>query len=53
LLRLLPLLVASSLVMHITRSMPLSFSLSFFLFWFVRKEKNEKERKEDKSIFFK
>jgi phosphatidylglycerophosphatase A len=47
----LPLLVALSLVMHITPSMPLSFSLSFFLFWFVRKDKKEKERKEDKRFF--
>ncbi len=49
-MHLLPFIVASSLVIHITQNMPLSFSL-FFLFWFEsksKKETQEKERNEEK-----
>jgi len=49
LLRLLPLLVASSLVMHITLGMPLLFSLSFF-FGFVKQKKRKKKEKKIKEF---
>jgi uncharacterized membrane protein len=50
LLRLLPLLVASSLVMHITLGMPLLFSLSFFFWVCETKKKRKKKKKKEKKI---
>jgi len=45
---LLPFLVASSLVIHITQGMPLSFSLPFFSFGLKVETKGKSKKKKEK-----